>query len=73
MYCILMTSREQTHHQETHSNAYKPVCLCKLCDAHGTPTFKTEALRVVSNVQLVRGPVLQNERQIQHYLALLRQ
>ena len=39
----------------------------------GMPTFKTEALRVVSNVQLVKGPVLQNELQIQHYLALLRQ
>ena len=48
-----------------------PLCLCKLRDAHGMPTFKTEALRVVSNVQLVKGPLLQNERQIQHYLALL--
>ena len=33
----------------------KPVCLCKLCDAHDTPTFKTEALHLVSNVQLVYG------------------
>ena len=37
------------------------------------PTFKTEALRIVSNVQLVKRLLLRNEWQIQHYLALLRQ
>ena len=26
-----------------------------LCDVHGTPTSKTEPLRIVSNVQLVKG------------------
>ena len=36
-------------------------------------TFKTEVLRIVNNVQLVKGRLLQNERQIQHYLALLQQ
>ena len=36
------------------------LCLCKLRDAHGTPTFKTEALRIVSNVQLVKGLLLRN-------------
>ena len=25
-----------------------------LCNSHGTPTFKTEALRLVSNVHLVK-------------------
>ena len=45
----------------------------KLRDAHGTPTFKTEALRLVSNVQLVKELLLRNELLIQHYLALLRQ
>ena len=54
-----------------HSCNYKPVCLCKLRDAHGTPTFKTEAFRLVSNVQLVKQLLLRNERLIQHYLALL--
>ena len=49
----------------------KPVCLCKLRDAHSTPTFKTEALHLVSNVQLVKGLVLRNEQLIQHYCALL--
>ena len=39
---------------------YKPVCLCKLRDAHGMPTFKTEALRIVSNVQLIKELLLQN-------------
>ena len=55
------------------NNNNKPVCLCKLRDAHGTPTFETEVLRIVSNVQLVKGLLLRNERQIQQYLALLRQ
>ena len=35
------------------------------------PTFKTEALRLVSNVELVKRIYhLINERQIRHYLAL---
>ena len=33
-----------------------------------TPTFKTEALRLVSNVQLVKQLLPCNEQQIQHYL-----
>ena len=41
-----------------HSCNYKPVCLCKLRDA---PTFKTEAFRLVSNVQLVKQLLLRNE------------
>ena len=40
---------------------------------YGTPTFKTKALRIVSNVQLVKRLLLRNEWQIQHYLALLQQ
>ena len=39
---------------------YKPVCLCKLRDAHGTPTFTTEALCIVGNVQLVKGSYFEN-------------
>ena len=54
-------------------NSYKPVSLCKLLYVHGTPTFKTETLHIVSNVQLVKGFLLQNEWQMQLYLALLRQ
>ena len=34
------------------------------------PTFKTEALQLVSNVQLVKRHLLRNEWQIQHYLVL---
>ena len=34
--------------------------LSKLRDAHGMPTFKTEALRIVSNAQLVKELLLQN-------------
>ena len=49
------------------------VFVYKLRDAHGTPTSKTEPLRIVSNVQLVKGLLLQIERQIQHCLGLLRQ
>ena len=37
------------------------------------PTFKTEVLHIVSNVQLVKGLLLQNERKIQYYLALFQQ
>ena len=43
----------------------------KVCNLHGTPTFKTEELRLVSNVQLVKRLLPCNKRQIQHYLALL--
>ena len=35
------------------------------------PTFKTEALRLVSNVQLVKRLLPCNKRQVRHYLALL--
>ena len=51
------------------------ACLCKFRDTYSTPTFKTEVLHLVSNVQLVKGLLLQNERQIQYYiyLALLQQ
>ena len=35
------------------------------------PTFKTEALRLVSNVLLVKGLLLRNEWQVQHYTLLL--
>ena len=38
---------------------------------HGTPTYKTKALRLFSNVQLVKQLLSCNERQIQRYLALL--
>ena len=44
------------------STPLKPVCLWKLCDTHGTPTFKTEALRLVSNVQLAKRLLMRNER-----------
>ena len=45
----------------------------KLCNTHGMPTFhfKIEVLCIVSNVQLIERLLLQNEWQIQHYLALL--
>ena len=36
---------------------YMPVCLCKLCDVHGTLTL-TEVLHLVSNGQLVKGLLL---------------
>ena len=34
------------------------VFFYKLCNLHGTPTFKTEALRLVSSVQLVKQLLL---------------
>ena len=49
------------------------VFVAKLRNAHGMPTFKTEVLHIVSNVQLVKGYLLRNKQQIQHYLALLQQ
>ena len=33
---------------------YRPVLFYKLRNSHSTPTFKTEALRLVSNVKLVK-------------------
>ena len=50
---------------------YRPVFFYKLCNPHGMPTFKTKALHLVSNVQLVKRLLPYNERQIQYYLALL--
>ena len=35
------------------------------------PTFKTEALRLISNVQLVKGLLLCNEQQIYKKIILL--
>ena len=52
-------------------NNYRPVFFYKLRNPHGTPTIKTKALRLVSNVQLVKRLLPCNERQIQHYLAVL--
>ena len=82
-----MTSREQRlitkEHIAMHTNLltqYSGTLVIKLfntwnsyCNTTSQPTFKTEVLHIVSSVQLVKGPVLRNERQIQHYLALLRQ
>ena len=47
------------------------TCTYKLCYPHDTPTFKNEALRLISNVQLVKHLILRNEWLTQHYLALL--
>ena len=49
----------------------RPVFFYKLRNPHSTPTYKTNALRLVSNVQLVKRLLPCNKRQIQHYLALL--
>ena len=38
--------------------AHRPVFFYKFRNPHGTPTFKTEALRLVSNVQLVKRLLL---------------
>ena len=43
----------------------------KLRNLHGTSTYKTKALRLVSNVQLVKWLLPCNGRQLRHYLALL--
>ena len=48
-----------------------PVLLFKLHNMHCTPTFKTEVICVVSNLQLVKGLLLQSEWQIQYYLLLI--
>ena len=32
--------------------SYWPVLICKLCNPYGTPTFKTEALHLVSNAPI---------------------
>ena len=50
---------------------YRPVLFYRLRNPHGMPTFKTDALRLVSNVQLIKQLLLSNEQQIQCYLALL--
>ena len=81
-----MTSRQQRlitkEHIATHTNLilpFKPalysstlVIKCfKLRNPHGTSTFKTEALCLVSNIQLIKRSLPCNEQQIQCYLALL--
>ena len=50
---------------------YRSVFYYKLRNLHGTLTYKTKALRLVINVQLVKRLLLCNRRQIQCYLALL--
>ena len=50
---------------------YRPVFFYKLCNPHSVPTFKTEELHLVSNVQLVKWLLPCNEQQTQHYIALL--
>ena len=45
------------------------VLFYKLYNLHSIPTFKTEALCLVSNVQLVKGLLSCNELQTQCYLA----
>ena len=53
-------------------NLYHSLSLQALQYAQHMHThFKTEALRLVDNVQLVKGLLLQNEWQMQHYLAIL--
>ena len=42
-----------------------------LHNRHGIPTFITEVLRHVSNVQLVKHLLLQNEQLRQQYLSVL--
>ena len=41
---------------------YRPVFFYKLRNPHSTPTIKTEALRLVSNVQLVKQLLSCNEQ-----------
>ena len=43
---------------------YMPVFFYKLCNPHGTPTYKTKALCLVSNVQLAKWLLPCNEQQI---------
>ena len=43
---------------------YMPVFFYKLRNLHGTPTYKTKALCLVSNVQLVKWLLPCNEQQI---------
>ena len=50
---------------------YRPVLFCKLRNPNGTPTFKTEALHLVSNVQLVKRLLPRNEQQMPRNLAPL--
>ena len=53
------------------SVTHRPVLFCKLRNPHDTPTFKTEALHLVSNVQLVKRLLPRNEQQIPRNLAPL--
>ena len=39
--------------QNSYCNTIDQSCFFKLCNPHGTPTFKTEVVCLVSNVQLV--------------------
>ena len=48
---------------------YRPGFFYKLRNLHGMPTYKTKALCLVSNVQLVKRLLPCNGQQIQHYLA----
>ena len=41
-----------------------------LCEPHGTPTFMTEALRLVYDLQYLNFLILLNESLTQHYLSL---
>ena len=41
------------------------------CELHGTPTFMTEAFRLVRDVQHLNRLILLNEQLTQHYLTLL--
>ena len=43
---------------------YWPVLFCKLRNPHSMPIFKTEALCLLSNVQLVKRLLPSNEQQI---------
>ena len=40
-------------------------------ELHGTPTFMTEALRLVHDVQHLNRLIVLNEQLTQHYLTLL--
>ena len=53
--------------QNSYCNTTSQSVFVSFANTHNTPTYKTEVLRLVSNVQLVK------RWQIQHYLAFLRQ
>ena len=50
--------------RNSYCNTIRPILFYKLRNPHGTPTFKTEALRLVSNVQLDKRLLSCNEQQI---------